>query len=374
MGDFNGDGALDLAVANYASDSVSVLLGKGDGTFQPPARYGVGAYPFSVAVGDFNGDGKPDLAVAKYYSAKVSILSGKGDGTFQAAVHYATGTIPVSVATGDFNRDGKLDLVVANSGSDNASVLLGNGDGTFETAANYTVGSVPVSVAVGDFNGDGKPDLAVANFGLKDPGSGVYTNIGVSVLLGQGDGTFQDAFNYDAGTNPVAVAVSDFNGDGESDIAVGLASAKAGGDGVSVLLGNGDGTFQVAVAAATLGQRLAVGDFNRDGRPDLAVANWGHSLEPPTGGNLSVLLNAGAFAGVHLGVVRSHNTVLLSWPLSDTKFVPESTTSLSAPNWQGASEIRATNSGRAEITVPPDPARRYSRLRNRDVGTTKETN
>jgi hypothetical protein len=122
-----------------------------------------------VAVGDFNGDGKPDLAVANSSSNNVGVLLGNGDGTFQAAVHYAVGSGPRSVAVGDFNGDGKPDLAVANSdfisGIGSISVLLGNGDGTFQAAVNYAAGSRPASVAVGDFNGDGRPDLAVANLG-----------------------------------------------------------------------------------------------------------------------------------------------------------------------------------------------------------------
>ena len=145
-----------------------------------------------MAVGDFNGDGKADLAVANYGSDNVSVLLGNGNGTFQAAVNYAAGTSPHSVAVGDFNGDGKADLAVANYGSNNVSVLLGNGNGTFQAAVNYAAGTSPCSVAVGDFNGDGKADLAVANYGSNN----------VSVLLGNGNGTFQAAVNYAAGTDP----------------------------------------------------------------------------------------------------------------------------------------------------------------------------
>src|SRR2546426_378916 len=182
VGDFNGDGKLDLAVANLDSSDVSVLLGKGDGSFEAGLTFGVGGGPYSVAVGDFNGDGKLDLAVASRGSSLVSVLLGNGDGTFQAALTFAGRTGTSSVAVGDFNGDGKLDLVVADlvaGDSASVSVLLGNGDGTFQAALNSsTGGSRPASVAVGDFNGDGKLDLAVAN-----PVSGR-----VSVRLGNGEG------------------------------------------------------------------------------------------------------------------------------------------------------------------------------------------
>src|SRR5207302_966492 len=138
VGDFNGDGRSDLAVANrgvLVSDpgSISILLGKGDGTFAAAVNYAASANPYSVAVGDFNGDGKSDLAVANV-SGDLSILLGNGDGTFAAAVNYATGRSPVSVAVGDFNGDGKSDLAVANSDSDNIAILVGNGNGTFAAA------------------------------------------------------------------------------------------------------------------------------------------------------------------------------------------------------------------------------------------------
>jgi FG-GAP-like repeat/FG-GAP repeat/IPT/TIG domain len=163
-------------------------------SFDSTNFYALLGNPVSVAAGDFNGDGKLDLAVANVGGSvgAVSILLGNGEGTFQPAVNYDAGSTPDSVAIGDFNGDGKLDLVVANHLGATVSVLLGNGDGTFQSAVAYpTGGANPSSVVVGDFNGDGKLDLAVADIGL---------NV-VSVLLGKGDGIFQSAQSYTAGTS-----------------------------------------------------------------------------------------------------------------------------------------------------------------------------
>src|SRR3989442_6514714 len=151
-------------------DRLSVLLGRGDGPFNPAVNYSGGFGSLSLAVGDFNRDGKLDLVEANFSTGNVTILSGNGNGTFQAPRSYGSNGAPTSVAVGDFNRDGKLDLVVANlvnnsGGTGSMGVLLGNGDGTFQPVVNYGLGSNPDSVAIGDFNGDGKLDLAVANSG-----------------------------------------------------------------------------------------------------------------------------------------------------------------------------------------------------------------
>ena len=170
VGDFNADGQPDLAIANTNSNNVSILLGNvppNAGTFLPAVNYAAGSSPLSVKVGDFNSDGRPDLAVANFGSNKVSILLGNAPPnakTFQAPVNYSVRNYPVSVAVGDFNADGRPDLAVANQGSHNVSILQGNLSGTFQAAVNYAVGSnQPISFAVGDFNADGRPDLAVAN-------------------------------------------------------------------------------------------------------------------------------------------------------------------------------------------------------------------
>src|SRR6266545_948201 len=203
-----------------------------------------GNQPVAVAVGDLNGDGKPDLAVANKFSADFSVLLGQGNGTFLDATNYPADADPVAIAIGDFNGDNKLDLAVANSAlfSDppSLSILLGNGNGTFKNATNYSAGTSPRSVIAGDFNGDGKLDLAVASYGtFMTNSTSVLTNSAVVVLLGKGDGTFPNATNYAAGQGPVSVAAGDFNGDGRLDLAV----ANDRSANVSVLSGRSDGTF-----------------------------------------------------------------------------------------------------------------------------------
>jgi hypothetical protein len=268
VADFNGDGIPDLAVANYDCNShpctpgsVSILLGKGDGTFKPHVDYAAGGGPSAIAVGDFNGDGKLDLAVADSTPARVSILLGNGDGTFQPHHDYVTAAAPGSIVVADFNQDGKLDVATGNysPGYDGSvSVLLGNGDGTFQKHIDTSTAKV-FSLATGDFNGDGKPDLALAS-----DSKAVY------VLLGNGNGTFQPEVSYATAADTEAVTIGDFNGDGKKDLAVAASGAEGA---VAVLLGNGDGTFQKAVNYATDVQPIsvAVADFNNDGKSDLAV-------------------------------------------------------------------------------------------------------
>ena len=160
-GDFNGDGKLDLAVIGADSNDVAVLLGNGDGTFQPPVLYAAGSDLSSIVAGDFNGDGKLDLAVTDSGTNEVSILLGNGDGTFQPPITDAVGSGPDAMVAGDFNGDGKLDLAVADGGSNQVSVLLGNGDGTFQAGEQLAVGFDPDGIVAGDFNSDGHLDLAV---------------------------------------------------------------------------------------------------------------------------------------------------------------------------------------------------------------------
>ena len=295
IADLNGDGKPDLVTAD-GFNTVSVLLGNGDGTFKAPISYATGSNTVSVAVGDVNGDGKPDLVVANILSDGVSVLLGNGNGTFKAQTTYATQAEPRSVAIGDVNGDGKPDLVVANEffgdPSGSVSVLLGNGDGTFKAQTTYAAGTYPGSVVIADVNGDGKPDLAVANWGSNT----------VSVLLGNGDGTFRPQTPYATGNVPVSVTVADVNGDGKPDLVV----ANQNSNSISTLIGNGDGTFQTATsyAAGSDPKSVAVGDLNGDGRPDLAVANYGSNA-------VSVLLNhAPTFLGSTYTIDKTAPTVI----------------------------------------------------------------
>ena len=233
VGDFNGDGKLDLAVANASSNTVSILLGDGSGNFTLKATLPTGETPSGLAVADFNGDGKLDLAVINGSGSTLTVLLGNGDGTFSSPSFSMPFASPLFVVAGDFNGDGKMDLAVSTY-PQTVVILLGNGDGTFTVSSSTTVGDDPSSLAVGDFNGDGKLDLAVVNS---------LSNI-VMVLLGNGDGTLtlSRPFPATAG-DPTSVAVADFNGDGKLDLAV--ANGESPGM-VSIFLGNGDGTFQPA--------------------------------------------------------------------------------------------------------------------------------
>jgi hypothetical protein len=316
VGDFNGDKIPDLVVANYATNTVSVLLGVGNGTFQEHVDFPVGSEPTSVATGDFNGDGNLDLVVTNFHANTVSVLLGKGDGTFNAAVNYSVGHGPISVAVADLIGNQKLDLVVVNETDNNASVLLGNGDGTFNPQVAYPtgVGGNPLSVVIGDFNGDGNPDLAVADFQTQQ----------VSVLLGNGDGSFQTVKAYPTGANPSSIVAADFNGDGKLDLA--LTSTPLGsspGNLVSLLLGNGDGTFGAPAlfGAGYLSYSSAVGDFNGDGTPDLAVANGGSNT-------VSVLLNA---QGTTMNILSSANPSAFGQSVTFTTTVSASVSNGTAP-------------------------------------------
>jgi len=319
VADVNGDGSPDVMMAspcanNYSCNSgaVGVLLGNGNGTLQGGVNYSSGAWVSSgVTIADVNGDGKPDLLLANQCNnnsnctnGTASVLLGNGDGTFQTAVDYSSGgQNAFSVVASDLSGNGHLDLVLANQCADNncsngvVAVLLGNGDGTFQTAVTYGSGGLyTYSLAVADVNGDGIPDIVAAN----NCKNNNCTNGEVSVLLGNGDGTFQTAVSYNsAGVTTLSVAVADVNGDGHPDIVLADQcnnSNNCTSGQISVLLGNGDGTFQTAVGYSSGGvnaSAVAIGDVNGNGSPDLVVANACVSDSNCSNGSIAVLLGNG---------------------------------------------------------------------------------
>jgi len=217
--DFNGDGNLDLITAAEFSYVAPVVLGYGRGAFNAAGNlYNSGGLAMGAAIGDFDGDGKLDGAVASGALAQgqisgVSVSLGKGDGTFTLAngSPLYVGTSLSAIVTADFNGDGKLDIAVTDSGGNAVLILLGKGDGSFGAPSTIAVGTQPEAIVAGDFNNDGKLDLAITN-----AGDGTIT-----LLLGNGDGTFTEASGspYAVGGNPYWITAADFNGDGKLDLA-----------------------------------------------------------------------------------------------------------------------------------------------------------
>jgi RHS repeat-associated protein len=257
--DLNGDHHLDFVVANRDSNSISVFLGNGDGTFAPKTDYLVGNTPTSVSIDDLNGDGTLDLLVANSGDRQGTVLFGKGDGTFKRLVtDYGVGTRPDALATDDLNGDGIADVVTANRDSNSLSILLGKADGSFESAATVAVGSTPTSVVLKDINNDGKVDAIVTNdYNL------------VSVFLGQGNGTFATRTSYTVGNGATGLTIVDLNRDGISDIV----TANADDSSVSVLLGQSGGLFSTATTFGVGGAPISVSaaDLDGNGTIDLAV-------------------------------------------------------------------------------------------------------
>ncbi len=274
--DLNQDGTKDIVTVNYGADSLSVLMGIPGGGYLPRVDYPVGDRPFTVMVTDLNNDIQADLLVANYGTNNVSVLLGNGTGAFASRTDYATGTGPFIARSADFNEDGNVDVVCVNNTTDNVSILLGNGTGGLAAPVHYATADSPSWVVIGDFDRDGHKDLLVTN---------VFSN-SFSILRGNGNGTFQPKVDTSlgAGSHPQSCTLAYLDGDDILDLAVAVAQPT---NRLAVRMGNGTGGFgpqtnYPAGAPVT----VVAGDFNVDGKVDLATADQG-------GSNVSIHLNSG---------------------------------------------------------------------------------
>ncbi len=273
-GDFNGDGKWDLAAAS--NTGLFILIGNGNGSFQPATRIASVGETSSLAIGDLNADNRPDIVAAQRgFSAPVNhvlVFLGNGNGTFQNATQFNVGSNPVSVQLADLNGDNRLDIVAACAGTafsttdpGGVSVALGNGNGTFQPASLLPAGSNPTFSAAADVTGDGRPEL------FTSAGTGSLGEYRVFVHLNQGNGTFQAPIGLNTDFGPSSIAVGDFNGDGRNDL---IAGHCCGDTDTGVYIGNGNGTFQPEMRLSVgESSSLIASDLNQDGRLDLVLAN-----------------------------------------------------------------------------------------------------
>ncbi len=302
VGEFNGDGHVDLVVANHGSGDVTVLLGAGDGTFSASGTYPVwgspacaapdGVLPDAVKVGFFNADARPDIVVANSGCNTVAVLLGQAGGTFGVATNFAANTGPDALAAADVNRDGNLDVIAPNAASAGATVLLGHGDGTLSKLAapvfTHGTGLGFTEVAAGDLNGDGNPDLVFAT-------GDIFTGGYISVSLGHGDGTFGTVFGVPLGDATTSVALADLNADSVLDI---VTTDDLSGS-VYVLPGTGTGAFASEQTFTVPGANwVTVGNVDADPRPDLATADIGSTTQS----SVTALINTTTAPGPKPGV------------------------------------------------------------------------
>ena len=283
-GDFSGDGRTDAILNDKFGGNLYLFTGDGKGGYQSPvtinalATGGSQPGPSGAVTGDFNGDGKLDLAVTEQFAGKVAVLLNSAGGLQLAGTFSSGGAAPGSVVSADFNADGKLDLAIVNAPSDNRAtagniaVFFGGGNGGFQFARTYSAGSMPAGIAAADVNGDGKPDLVVADqsdpFVTSRPDGFVY------VLLNDGAGGFKTPSKLTAGTYPYSVYAGDVNGDGKPDLVVASSDSHAAYT-LAVLFGKGDGGFQAAATVSKLygPSGVLIRDFNGDGTADLVVSH-----------------------------------------------------------------------------------------------------
>lgn len=323
--DFNNDGEIDIAIANSGTSNISVFIGTGTGSFGTGTNYSVGSWPHSIICADFNGDGKIDIATANADGtvSNVSILLGDNSGNFSTATNFAVSGYAQMLCSDDFNGDGKIDLAVANESNNAASILLGDGNGNFGAQTDVSTGPSPKTIINGDFNADGKADLLVGSHNsgwgkilLADgngsfitsnfnAGIGAFSQTGyvigdfngdskmdvaiidrlktyISILPGNGSGSFGSATTVPIPSNPHSIIGSDFNGDGKMD----LATSNINTNNISVLLANGQGSFGTAInfSVANGPNSITSADFNGDGLADIISAH-------PSSDSISVLLS-----------------------------------------------------------------------------------
>jgi trimeric autotransporter adhesin len=291
IADINGDGKPDMVTANLAANTVSVLRNTAtsgsiaSGSFAAKVDFATGSNPISVAVSDLNGDGKPDIAVANWASGSMSVLRNASTGSvittasFAAKVDFVSGTHPQSIATGDIDGDGKPDIIVANQGSTNVSVFRNTVAGgsitstSFAPKVNFTTGTNPYSIAIGDIDGDGKLDIAVANNGSNTVS--VFRNTATTGSITSSSLALK--VDYATGTTPYNVSIGDINGDGKPDLAVAnSASATVSiirNTSVSGSITSGSFAAKVDFTTGTSPRFVAIADLDGDSKPDLAVAN-----------------------------------------------------------------------------------------------------